>query len=354
MHALTVRNFRGIVDRTISFDGADGEARPLTVIVGPNRSGKTTMLDALHLVTACIENPKHPNFRSGFDPDDPQLRPDPNQGIEVDVVFSLSRHEWQELVDVEQKLGGHLIPSFVERYRLSFQWPFPQDSWAGCTTQSVDLAGQALRGRAKAKVASARRLVSAHVIEKLGGLLYLDQHRSVEMTSQITRTGTNAALAEAAGGHDILPWMELQARLDMRWDTERQGESGWAHLRRIYAELARPSTIDDMEPFSDGFDLRMKDAETGRTYYSMGTSSGERLMLRLAANLVAWGAFRSVVLIDEVELHMHPQWQRNLLHFCRRGGGGDNQFIVTTHSEALLRYVDPESVVVLEPMEAQA
>ena len=351
MHALRVRNFRGIVDRKISFDGADGEARPLTVIVGPNRSGKTTMLDALHLVTACVENPKHPKLRVGFDPDDPLLRPNPNQGIEVDLEFSLSKEEWRELVAVEQRLDGYPTPEFAERYTLSFQWPFPQGGWAGCTEQSVDLAAQALRGRAKAKVALARRLVSAQIIEKLGGVFYLDQHRSVEMTSQIVRTGTNAELTEAAGGRDILPWMELQARLDMRWDTERQGESGWAHLRRIYAELARPSIIDDIEPFSDGFDLRMKDAETGRTYYSMGTSSGERLMLRLAANLVAWGAFRSVVLIDEIELHLHPQWQRNLLHFCRRGGGGDNQFIVTTHSEALLRYVDPESVIVLEPME---
>ena len=188
-------------------------------------------------------------------------------------------------------------------------------------------------------------------MKEIGGVLYLDQHRSVEMTPRITRSGSHAVLADNASGHDILPWMELQARLAVRWNTDKQGESAWDYLRRTYAALARPSSIDDIEPFSDGFDLRMRDEKTDQVYYSAGTSSGERLMLRLAANLVAWQAYHSVILIDEIELHLHPRWQRNLLHFCRRGGGTHNQFIVTTHSESILRYVDPDCVVTLEPLE---
>jgi predicted ATP-dependent endonuclease of OLD family len=74
---------------------------------------------------------------------------------------------------------------------------------------------------------------------------------------------------------------------------------------------------------------------------------GERQILRFVANLTAFRAQRSAILIDELELHLHPGWQRSLLHFCRQGGGDDNQFIVTTHSEALLRYVDPANVVSL-------
>ena len=45
------------------------------------------------------------------------------------------------------------------------------------------------------------------------------------------------------------------------------------------------------------------------------------------------------------DLFVVDAWQRSILHFCREGGGGDNQFLVTTHSESLLRYVDPECVV---------
>jgi len=176
-------------------------------------------------------------------------------------------------------------------------------------------------------------------------VLYLEQHRSVDTVAPIAATGTPEALADKASGRDILPWMELQSRLDVKWDAAKHGESPWHRLKSLYARLARPSEIDDIVAFPEEFDLRLRDAQSDRTYYFAGTSSGERLMLRLAANLTAWGAWRSVILIDEIELHLHRRWQRNLLHFCRQGGEGDNQFIVTTHSEDIVRYVDPDTVI---------
>jgi predicted ATP-binding protein involved in virulence len=76
-------------------------------------------------------------------------------------------------------------------------------------------------------------------------------------------------------------------------------------------------------------------------------SGGERQILRLVANMAFVRTVRSVVLIDEVELNLHPRWQRSLLRFCQTGGDDDNQFIVTTHSDTLLRYVDPSALIVL-------
>jgi predicted ATP-binding protein involved in virulence len=53
------------------------------------------------------------------------------------------------------------------------------------------------------------------------------------------------------------------------------------------------------------------------------------------------------VLLDELELNLHPRWQRSLLRFCETGGDDDNQFIVTTHSDEVLSYAHPASVVTL-------
>jgi predicted ATP-dependent endonuclease of OLD family len=78
-----------------------------------------------------------------------------------------------------------------------------------------------------------------------------------------------------------------------------------------------------------------------------GTSSGELQVLRLAANLAFFRAERSIVLLDELELNLHPRWQRSLLRFCEGGAGGDNQILVTTHSDTVLGYADPGSVVTL-------
>ena len=44
---LTIRNFRGIDELQIDFRDELGRVRPLTLLAGPNASGKTTILDAI-------------------------------------------------------------------------------------------------------------------------------------------------------------------------------------------------------------------------------------------------------------------------------------------------------------------
>ena len=58
----------------------------------------------------------------------------------------------------------------------------------------------------------------------------------------------------------------------------------------------------------------------------------------------------TVVLIDEVDLHLHPKWQRQIVHnlttiFPRC------QFIATTHSPQVVASVDPDQVLLLAPDE---
>jgi len=53
------------------------------------------------------------------------------------------------------------------------------------------------------------------------------------------------------------------------------------------------------------------------------------------------------VLLDELELHLHPRWQRSLLRLCETGTDDDNQVIATTHSDVVLSYAEPKSVVTL-------
>ncbi len=54
-----------------------------------------------------------------------------------------------------------------------------------------------------------------------------------------------------------------------------------------------------------------------------------------------------IVMIDEIELHLHPQWQRNVLPALNHTFP-NIQFIVTTHSPQVLSNVDSESVLILE------
>jgi predicted ATP-dependent endonuclease of OLD family len=56
-----------------------------------------------------------------------------------------------------------------------------------------------------------------------------------------------------------------------------------------------------------------------------------------------WGINNSIVLIDELELHLHPPLQQGLLN-ALRSLGRDNQFIITTHSDAVEAIVPPECI----------
>ncbi|HLO86718.1 MAG TPA: AAA family ATPase [Nostocaceae cyanobacterium] len=56
---------------------------------------------------------------------------------------------------------------------------------------------------------------------------------------------------------------------------------------------------------------------------------------------------KGIVLIDEVDLHLHPQWQRIVLPSFTRTFP-NCQFIVTTHSPQVLSEVDRENVFILE------
>ena len=86
-------------------------------------------------------------------------------------------------------------------------------------------------------------------------------------------------------------------------------------------------------------------------------SGGYRIVLALAADLARRMVqgnphlddplkSEAVVLIDEVELHLHPKWQQRILDDLRRTFP-NAQFIVSTHSPQVLTTVAPQHIVEL-------
>ena len=86
-------------------------------------------------------------------------------------------------------------------------------------------------------------------------------------------------------------------------------------------------------------------------------SGGYRIVLALAADLARRMVqgnphlddplkSEAIVLIDEVELHLHPAWQQRILGDLRRTFP-NAQFIVSTHSPQVLTTVEPQRIVEL-------
>jgi predicted ATP-binding protein involved in virulence len=54
-----------------------------------------------------------------------------------------------------------------------------------------------------------------------------------------------------------------------------------------------------------------------------------------------------IVLIDEIELHLHPQWQHKIIPRLTETFP-NCQFIVTTHSPQVLSHIQPENIYILQ------
>ncbi|WP_147443180.1 AAA family ATPase [Corallococcus sp. AB011P] len=107
------------------------------------------------------------------------------------------------------------------------------------------------------------------------------------------------------------------------------------------------------------------DLEDGRTLPFNLLSDGYRNLVALAADL-AWrcvqlnphhGAHapqlaRGIVLIDEIDLHLHPNWQRRVIGDLRKTFPGV-QFVATTHSPQVLSTANDAWVRLLVPREPE-
>ena len=87
-------------------------------------------------------------------------------------------------------------------------------------------------------------------------------------------------------------------------------------------------------------------------------SDGEKCLIALIGDLARRLAIanpglksplqgQGVVLIDEIELHLHPRWQREIIPSLTKTFPGC-QFIMTTHSPQVISDVRPENVFILD------
>ena len=104
--------------------------------------------------------------------------------------------------------------------------------------------------------------------------------------------------------------------------------------------------------------LRMTVNKKGQELIINQLSDGEKCLLAMVGDLARRLAIANpglsdplqgsgVVLIDEIELHLHPKWQREIIPALTRTFP-NCQFIVTTHSPQVVSHVKPEGVYILE------
>lgn len=104
--------------------------------------------------------------------------------------------------------------------------------------------------------------------------------------------------------------------------------------------------------------LRMVVEKNGEELIVNQLSDGEKCTLAMVGDLARRMAVANphmedplhaaaVVLIDEIDLHLHPAWQRTLASTLETTFP-NCQFLLSTHSPAILSHLDPNSIWILE------
>ena len=183
-----------------------------------------------------------------------------------------------------------------------------------------------------------------------------------ESRTPLRYAALEGALTARAKYRQLLQWFRLKEDEELREQRSRRDldyrQRDLSAVRRAIASM-----LDGVsEPHIEVRPLRFlvtQQIEGGRPeLLEIGQlSDGQRAVLALAADLarrMAQGnphledplSSEAIVLIDEVELHLHPSWQQRILCDLRRTFP-NAQFIVSTHSPQVLTTVEPQHIVEL-------
>jgi predicted ATP-binding protein involved in virulence len=175
-------------------------------------------------------------------------------------------------------------------------------------------------------------------------------------------TALRGALSARTDFREFLSWFYVRENEELRFQREmrdfRPRLEDLDAVRRAIESLMPgiSSPRVRVEPF--GFVVTVETEHGQREELSLSQlSGGYRIMVALVADL-AWRMSHgnphhrdplkseAIVLIDEIELHLHPSWQQRVLPDLMRTFE-NAQFIVSTHSPQVLTTVMPEHIVEL-------
>ncbi|NKX28632.1 AAA family ATPase [Rhodobacteraceae bacterium R_SAG6] len=341
---LHLKNFRGYKDAVLRFEDK------INLIVGVNGSGKTSALDSLALLFSWLNNRTLNERSNGQYLDDLDIK-NKSRGASVSIKVKHANdfYSWTVGKSVRGHSTGEYKSDFSDLSKLAklFQANLDEDPdlaslplvvYYPVDRAIVDIPIR-IRGKHQFNQLSAYEdsLKSAANFRRFFEWFRAQQEvtRSFTMDSIIAHLKSGGTLESL----DDLPYDAAAQQLDVVCRAIYRFMPGFSNLRVMY----RP--------------LRMM-IEKGETNLNLlQLSGGEKIMLALVGDLARRLSHanpqmenplegEAIVLIDEIDLHLHPKWQRNAIE--RLAEVFPNcQFIVTSHSPHIVTHVPPSSVSVV-------
>lgn len=325
-------NFRGIADMTLPF------TTTTTAILGVNGVGKSAVLDALAIALSNMTERIAGQAAKARDisPDD----------IKNDAAYAR--------IQVTAELGVDTPTTWaIARNRKAGKHPAERSS----DLDQLNAHTSLFNGRMLYAEAN-------HQPTHLPLAVYYDVHRAVLDVPLRVREKLKNTPREAY--HDALGHGGTDFRGFFAWFRDREdAENERIRDEPAYVDRDLQAVRAAVEAFTQFTDLRIRRKPSLRMTVKKNAaelnvlqlSDGEKCLLALVGDLARRLSLLNtdkdnplhgggVVLIDEIDLHLHPRWQRSVVASLERTFP-NCQFIITTHSPQVVGELPPEAVLLL-------
>jgi predicted ATP-binding protein involved in virulence len=336
---LELKNYRRFDDLTISFHSE------LTVIVARNGQGKTSILDA----ATTLLGPFVGAFNLGK-----------SKHIEVKDARYL-RKEGRS--DSEQQFPVKLtadVDPLSERITRELN---------GVKSKTTTKGSASLNDFGKDLMDQVRALedINLPMLAYYGSGRLWNSHKNMQRKSVLSESrsmGYEDCFSSASSFTQVQQWMS-KATFAALQQQSMEAYDGYPLQDQIDGIQKTVDSVLKNQEWS-GFHYSVQHEELAMIHPESGIlpisllSDGVRAMVSLVADM-AWRCAKlnphlgkeaqskaeGIVFIDEVDMHLHPSWQQQVIASLR-GAFPKIQYIVTTHSPQVLSTVDSKSILILD------
>lgn len=326
----------------------------VTLIAGVNGVGKSTLLRALAVVLSRAMPEFTPSRSTAIYFTDDDIHSDKNS-LEVSARL---------------QIDGQIINAGVQRLRAADEQGdrFMLLRQAETTEETTDFV-ESIRARTLTGDLEAGMKETRAALAKLKTAA--NPPLAVYFTPKRQLPGQPRTLPEAKPFDSSIAFgralhdREVELREFMHWFRTQEKLGAANEPRRLKVLNALRSVVGELVP--EFTNLRIQESprlgfvvdKRGQPFYLHQLSDGERGLLALVFDLTRRLAIANpesdnpiaegvaLVLIDEIELHLHPKWQRDVLGRLRNVFQ-NCQFVVTTHSPLVLGEVEARCIRFLE------